>query len=323
MRILVTGGAGYVGSVTVERLVDAGHEVTVLDTLVTGHRDAVEPLATFVEGSLGDRAVVDRVLREGGIEAVLHCAARSLVGQSMTDPALYYQENVVGGVTLLDALLAAGVERIVFSSTAAVYGEPERVPIAEGDRARPVNPYGATKLAFEGAMRWYGIRAVRSMSLRYFNVAGASERHGEDHEPETHLIPNLLKAARGGTPATLYGADYPTPDGTPIRDYIHVIDLADAHLLALEWTGSVPAGSAEVLNLGSGGGFSVREVLEAAGEVLGHAIPTVLGPRRAGDPPALVATIDRAREVLGWTPRRSHLPQMIGSAWAWEQARRQ
>jgi UDP-glucose 4-epimerase len=321
MRILVTGGAGYVGSVTVERLIDAGHEVTVLDTLVTGHRDAVEPLATFVEGSLGDRALVEQVLRERGIEAVLHCAARSLVSQSMTDPALYYHENVVGGVSLLDALLAAGVDRIVFSSTAAVYGEPERVPIAESDPARPVNPYGATKLAFEGAMRFYGIHGLRSMSLRYFNVAGASERHGEDHDPETHLIPNLLKAARTGTPATLFGDDYPTPDGTAIRDYIHVVDLADAHLLALEWTGSAAPGTSEVVNLGSGRGFSVREVIDAAGAVVGDLIPHVVGPRRAGDPPALVAAIDRSRELLGWAPRRSHLPPMIGSAWSWERSR--
>jgi UDP-glucose 4-epimerase len=322
MRILVTGGAGYVGSVTVERLLDAGHEVTVLDTLVTGHREAVEPGAVFVEGSLGDRPVIERVLLDRGIEAVLHCAARSLVGQSMTDPALYYHENVVGGVVLLDALRAAGVDRIVFSSTAATYGEPERVPIAESDPTRPINTYGATKLAFEGALRFYGIHGLRSMALRYFNVAGASERHGEDHDPETHLIPNLLRAASTGRPATLYGADYPTPDGTPIRDYIHVVDLADAHLLALEWTGTAPAGSAEIINLGSGGGFSVHEVLEAAGQVLGDAIPTSLGPRRAGDPPALVATIERAREVLGWGPRRSRLPEMIGSAWAWERRAR-
>ena len=210
---------------------------------------------------------------------------------------------------------------IVFSSTAATYGEPERVPLRESDPARPVNTYGATKLAFEGAMRWYGIHGLRSMSLRYFNVAGASERHGEDHDPETHLIPNLLRAARTGQPATLFGDDYPTPDGTPIRDYIHVVDLADAHLRALEWTGTVAAGEAQVLNLGSGGGFSVREVLDAAGRVAGAPIPTVLGPRRAGDPPVLVAAIDRAREVLGWTPRRSDLPGMIGSAWAWERRR--
>jgi UDP-glucose 4-epimerase len=321
MRILVTGGAGYVGAVTVERLVEAGHEVTVLDTLVTGHRDSVEPLATFVEGSFGDRTMIEHTLGERGIEAVLHCGARSLVGQSMADPALYYHENVIGGINLLDALAASGVDRIVFSSTAATYGEPERVPLLESDPTRPVNTYGATKLAFEAAMRWYAVHGLRSMSLRYFNVAGATERHGEDHDPETHLIPNLLKAVRSGHPATLFGDDYPTPDGTPIRDYIHVLDLADAHLLALEWTGSAPTGTAEILNLGSGGGFSVREVVEAAGRVVGVPIPTVMGPRRAGDPPALVAAIDRAREVLGWTPRRSHLAEMIGSAWAWERRR--
>jgi len=321
MRVMVTGGAGYVGAVTVERLVDAGHEVTILDSLVTGHRAAAEPLATLVEGSLGDQALVERVLAERAVEAVLHCGARSLVGQSMSDPALYYHENVIGGIRLLDAMLATGVDRIVFSSTAATYGEPERVPLVEGDPTRPVNTYGATKLAFEGAMRWYGIRGLRSMSLRYFNVAGASDRHGEDHDPETHLIPNLLKAARSGVPATLFGDDYPTPDGTPIRDYIHVLDLADAHLLALEWTGSASSGAAEVLNLGSGGGFSVREVLAAADRVVGSPIPVTVGPRRAGDPPVLVAAIEKARDVLGWTPRRSHLPEMIGSAWAWERRR--
>jgi UDP-glucose 4-epimerase len=295
--------------------------VTILDSLVTGHAAAAEPLATLVEGSFGDQALVQRVLAERSIEAVLHCGARSLVGQSMSDPALYYHENVIGGIRLLDAMLATGVDRIVFSSTAATYGEPERVPLRESDPTRPVNTYGATKLAFEGAMRWYGIHGLRSMSLRYFNVAGASDRHGEDHDPETHLIPNLLKAARSGVPATLFGDDYPTPDGTPIRDYIHVLDLADAHLLALEWTGSAPSGTAELLNLGSGGGFSVREVLAAADRVVGSPIPVSIGPRRAGDPPVLVAAIDKARDVLGWTPRRSHLPEMIGSAWAWEQRR--
>ena len=317
MRVLVTGGAGYVGSVSVERLVAAGHEVTVLDTLVTGHRSGVVDGAALVEGSVGDRDVVARTLADRGIEAVLHCAARSLVGQSMVDPALYYHENVVGGIVLLDALRAAGIDRIVFSSTAAVYGEPERIPIAETDPVRPVNPYGASKLAFEGAMRWYGVYGLRSVALRYFNVAGASAVNGEDHDPETHLIPNLLRAAAGGTPVTLFGDDYPTPDRTAVRDYIHVQDLADAHLLALEWTGVAAAGASETCNLGSSTGFSVRQVLAGAESVVGRPIPHVFGPRRAGDPPVLVATTDRARDVLGWTPRRGSLDEMIGSAWSW------
>ncbi len=317
MRVLVTGGAGYVGSVSVERLVQAGHAVTVLDTLVTGHLQSVPQGATFVEGSLGDADLVARVLRDQGIEAVLHCAARSLVGESMRDPALYYHENVVGGITLLDQLRAAGVDRIVLSSTAAVYGTPASVPIREADATRPVNPYGASKLAFEGAMRWYGLYGLRSIATRYFNVAGASQRFGEEHDPETHLIPNLLRAVRTGQPVTLFGDDYPTPDGTPIRDYIHVLDLADAHLAALEWTGLQAPGSAEICNLGSGGGFSVREVLAATERVTGSSVPHVVGPRRAGDPPVLVAAIEHAREVLGWSPARGTLDEMIGSAWAW------
>ncbi len=319
MRVLVTGGAGYVGSVSVERLLAAGHEVTVLDTLVTGHRWGVADGATFVDGSNGDIDLLTRTLRDRGIEAVLHCAARSLVGQSMTDPALYYHENVVGGIALLDALRAAAIDRIVFSSTAAVYGEPDRVPILESDPARPVNPYGASKLAFEGAMRWYGVYGLRSVALRYFNVAGASIRFGERHDPETHLIPNLLRAAASGTPVTIYGDDYPTADGTPIRDYIHVLDLADAHLQALEWTASAGSGASEVCNLGSNTGFSVREVLASAESVVGRPIPHAFGPRRAGDPPVLIASTDRARAVLGWTPQRGSLEEMIGSAWSWTQ----
>ncbi|MBX3030005.1 MAG: UDP-glucose 4-epimerase GalE [Chloroflexi bacterium] len=321
MRVLVTGGAGYVGSVSVERLTAAGHRVTVLDTLVTGHRELVPDGVTFIDGSFGDGELVAHVLRDQGIEAVLHCAARSLVGESMRDPALYYRENVVGGITFLDQLRAAGVDRIVLSSTAAVYGTPGSVPIRETDPMHPVNPYGASKLAFEGAMRWYGVYGLRSIATRYFNVAGASDRSGEDHEPETHLIPNLLRAVRTGEPVTLFGDDYPTPDGTPIRDYIHVLDLADAHLAALEWTARQPPGTAEACNLGSGGGFSVREVLAATERVTGRPVPHVIGPRRAGDPPVLVAAIDRAHEVLGWTPARGTLDEMIGSAWAWEQAR--
>jgi UDP-glucose 4-epimerase len=321
MRVLVTGGAGYIGSVTAERLRDGGHDVVVLDTLVTGHAAGIPSGCTFVEGSVGDREAVAGLLRDTRIEAILHCAARSLVGQSMEDPALYYRENVVGGIALLDAARDAGVDRMVFSSTAAVYGAPERTPLHEDDPLRPINPYGATKLAFEGAMRWYAVHGLRSVALRYFNVAGASERFGEDHEPETHLIPNLLRAAETGDAVTLYGDDYPTPDGTPIRDYIHVLDLADAHIAALELTAAMQPGGS-VCNLGSGGGFSVKQVLAAAEAAIGEPIPHAYGPRRAGDPPVLVASNERAREVLGWTPSRSTLPEMIGSAWAWRRRTR-
>lgn len=314
MRVLVTGGVGYVGSISVEQLVLAGHEVTVLDSLATGHRDAIEPGAQLVVGSVRDRETLVGLLRHHHIEAVLHCAARSLVGESMRDPALYYAENVVGGLTLLDALRECGVDRIVFSSTAAVYGVPERVPILESDPTRPVNPYGASKLAFEGAMRWYAAYGLRSVSLRYFNVAGASERFCERHDPETHLIPTVLAAARGGPEVTVFGTDYDTPDGSAVRDYIHVLDLADAHMAALALTATMAPGQ-EVCNLGSGVGFSVRQVLDAATEVVGHPIPQRLGPRREGDPPTLVAGADRARELLGWAPERGTLAEMIGSSW--------
>jgi UDP-glucose 4-epimerase len=324
MRILVTGGAGYVGSVSVERLLAADHEVTVLDDLSTGHAELVVPEARFVRGTFTDRAAVAGLLRDGGIDAVLHCGAKSLVGESMRDPAAYYHANVVGGVALLDAMRDARVERIVFSSTAAIYGIPEATPIPEDAPLRPINPYGETKRAFEGAMAWYGSAyGVRSVSLRYFNVAGASEASGERHDPETHLIPNALAALEDGPPLTLFGADYPTPDGTPIRDYIHVLDLADAHLAALEATapGDPRTETALVCNLGSGGGFSVREVLAAAERVVGRPVPHTVGPRRAGDPPVLVAAIEHAAGVLGWRPGRSTLEAMIGSAWAWRLAR--
>jgi UDP-glucose 4-epimerase len=316
MHVLVTGGAGYVGSITVERLVAAGHRVTVLDSLVTGHQDSVAAGADLVVGSVADAPLVTGLLRDREIEAVLHCAARSLVGQSIADPALYYHENVVGGIALLDAMRGAGVDRLVFSSTAAVYGDPRSIPIVESDPTMPINPYGATKLALEGAMRWYATYGLRTVSLRYFNVCGASGRNGEAHEPETHLIPNLLAAARGGPVVTLFGTDYDTPDGTAIRDYIHALDLADAHLAALERTGSTEPGF-EALNLGSGSGFSVLDVLRAAETVIGRPIPHTLGGRRAGDPPTLVASNQRAGEVLGWSPTRNDLTAMIGSAWHW------
>jgi UDP-glucose 4-epimerase len=319
MRVLVTGGAGYIGSVTVERLVEAGHEVSVLDSLVTGHRESVLPGVPLVVASLLEQERVEQLLRERQVEAVVHCAARSLVSESLADPALYYRENVVGGIALLDALRAAGIDRIVFSSTAAVYGEPEKVPIRENAPTRPVSPYGASKLAFEGAMRWYAAYGLRSVTLRYFNVAGASARSGERHDPETHLVPNVLAAAAGGPALTIHGDDYPTADGTAIRDYIHVEDLADAHLAALELTARMTPG-AEVCNLGSSSGYSVNQVLEVARGVVGRPIPHQYGPRRAGDPPVLVASGDRAARLLDWHPRRGSLEEMVGSAWQLLQA---
>ena len=319
MRILVTGGAGYVGSVSVERLVAAGHDVSVLDDLSTGHRDSIPAGVGTIEGSFADPATIGDALERGRIEAVLHCAAKSLVGESMADPASYYRINVVGGLTMLDAMRRLGVGRIVFSSTAAVYGVPERSPIDEGAPLRPINPYGETKRGFEGAMAWYGSAyGLRSASLRYFNVAGASAVNGERHDPETHLIPNTLSAVAGGSPLTLFGDDYPTPDGTPVRDYIHVMDLADAHLAALEATapGDARTDAPLICNLGSGGGFSVKQVLRATEAVVGGPVPHSIGPRRVGDPPVLVAAISRASRILGWEPRRSTLEAMIGSAWA-------
>ncbi len=322
MRILVTGGAGYVGSVSVERLVAAGHEVTVLDDFSKGHRDSVAPGINVVEGSFGDPGTIGAVLERGNIEAVLHCAAKSLVGESIEDPASYYRVNVVGGIVMLDAMRRLNIERIVCSSTAAVYGVPETSPITEDAPLRPINPYGETKRTFEGAMAWYGrAYGLRSASLRYFNVAGACIENGERHDPESHLIPIALSAVAGGPPLTLYGDDYPTPDGTPIRDYIHVMDLADAHLAALEATAPADPRTDQPLicNLGSGGGFSVKQVLAAIEAVVGVPVPHAIGPRRAGDPPVLVAAIDRAREILDWSPTRSTLEAMIGSAWTWRQ----
>ena len=321
MRVLVTGGAGYVGSVSVERLIGAGHEVTVLDSLVTGHLEAVAPDAELVVGSVGDPSVVGPLLRRRGIEAVLHCAARSLVGESVREPELYERENVIGGRSFLGELAAAGIDRFVFSSTAAVYGMPDRMPITEATETRPINPYGATKLRFEGALQDAAATGMRAIALRYFNVAGASDACGEDHQPETHLIPNLLRAVETGERVTLFGDDYLTPDGTAVRDYVHVLDLADAHLAALELTASMTPGL-DVANLGSGSGFSVRQVVEATELVVGSPVPEVVGPRREGDPPILIASYDRAAALLGWGPARGTLREMVGSAWTWRQAQR-
>jgi UDP-glucose 4-epimerase len=319
LKLLVVGGAGFVGSTSVEHFVESGHEVVIYDNLSSGHRAAVPDGARLVIGDIDDRARLGEILSDG-VDAVLHCAARSLVGESMADPGLYYRVNVAGGVELLEAMKETGVTRLVYSSSAAVYGEPRRVPIAEADRTEPINPYGATKLAFEGAMRWFcAAHDFRAISLRYFNVAGATERNGEDHDPETHLMPLVLRVAAGeATHVQIHGQDYPTPDGTCIRDFLHVRDIAVAHLLALEATGEGDA-SLEVYNLGSAAGFSVREVVEAARRVTGRAIPARPVKRRIGDPPVLVASSRRARRELGWQPKHSSLEQMLADAWAWRE----
>jgi UDP-glucose-4-epimerase GalE len=320
MRVLVTGGAGYVGSVSVERLIEAGHEVVILDDLSTGHRESVPAIVSLEVGSYGDADLMARLLERAHIDAILHCAARSLVGESVREPSRYYRDNVAGGIVLLEAARQASVGRVVFSSTAAVYGVPDVTPIPEDAALRPINPYGETKRTFEGALRFYSeAYGLRSVSLRYFNVAGATEHNGELHAPETHLVPNVLRAAETGAPITLFGDDYPTPDGTCIRDYIHVADLADAHLAALEATepDDPRTDAALVCNLGIGAGFSVRQVVDAAAAVVGRPIPRTIGPRRTGDPPVLVAAPDRAHDVLGWTAARPTLEEMIGSAWAW------
>ena len=322
MRVLVTGGAGYVGSVTVEALVNAGHEVTVLDSMFRGHRGALVDGVSVLEADIADGPRVRTAVEAAGIEAVLHCAGLAQVGESVADPARYFRDNVGGGLAFLNALIAADVKRIVFSSSAAVYGNPVSTPIDEDHPKNPVNPYGETKRAFEATLHWYAqAYGMAAVSLRYFNACGASERLGEDHQPETHLIPNILRSALGGAQVKIFGTDYDTPDGTAIRDYIHVLDLADAHIAALELTGEAATASRHLAaNLGSGSGFSVFEVLRAAEEVVGRDIPHELGERRAGDPPVLVAGNQRAGEMLGWQPRRGTLNEMIGSAWRWHEA---
>ena len=321
MRVLVTGGAGYIGSVILEELLAHGDTVVAYDNLVKGHREAVVPGADLVEGDVLDIAGLTATLRERRIEAVIHMAADSLVGESVSDPAKYYRTNLVGGLALLDAMRAVDVRLLVFSSTAAVYGAPEKQPIDEEEPPAPTNPYGETKLAFERALAWHaGATALRATSLRYFNAAGASERNGEQHDPETHLIPLVLQAAAGIRPhATIFGTDYDTPDGTCIRDYVHVEDLARAHRLALQALAAGRAGG--TYNLGNGGGFSVREVIDVAGRVTGRTIPVQMGPRRAGDPARLVASCARAAAELGWRPARPGLSEIVESAWRWMEGR--
>lgn len=315
MHVLVTGGAGYIGSITAAELIRAGHQVTVYDNLRQGHRDAVPPEARFVKGDLSQPRKLRQLLKGNELDAVMHFAALSLVGQSMQSPERYFRNNVVGSLNLLEALLAAGVRRFVLSSTAAVYGNPERVPIHEGDRLSPVNPYGETKLAVEQMLGWFDrVHGLRYASLRYFNAAGASAERGEDHQPEAHLIPLVLQVALGQRDhIDIYGTDYPTPDGTCIRDYIHILDLASAHILALE---ALDQGS-RTYNLGNGQGFSVRQVLHVARDVTGHPIPAREAPRRPGDPPILVASAAAIQRELGWRPRIPELHEIIRSAWDW------
>jgi len=319
MRVLVTGGAGYIGSVLTEALLREGHEVTVLDDLSKGHREAVSPHATFVLGNLLSTEVVRRALRDSRIEAVVHMAAVSLVGQSVGDPAKYYRVNVGGGLSLLEAMACEGVHKLVFSSTAAVYGEPERLPIDEDCKTDPTSPYGETKLAFERALHWYDrAYGLRYTSLRYFNAAGASERNGEEHEPETHLIPLVLSTALGHLPEIMiFGNDYPTKDGTCVRDYIHVLDLAKAHVLSLEALAR-PGAHSRIYNLGCGGkGYSVKEVIDVAREVTGRPIPVRFGPRRPGDPAVLIASSERIERELRFRPEHQELGAIIESAWRW------
>jgi len=312
VKLLVTGGAGYVGSVCTALLVERGHEVVVLDNLSTGHRDAVAPGARFVEGDVATDAAP---LLADGVDGVLHFAAKSLVGESVEHPELYWFGNVVASLQLLEAVRAAGTPRLVFSSTAATYGEPERNPITEDAPTRPTNPYGASKLAIDHAITSYAnAHGLAAVSLRYFNVAGAHDTYGERHTVETHLIPLVLQVATGQREhITVYGDDWPTSDGTCLRDYIHVRDLAEAHLLALEH--AVPSHHA-IYNLGTGTGFSVLEVIEACRRVTGHTIPAQVAARRAGDPAVLVASSARASAELGWQPRRTELDTIVGDAWS-------
>ena len=321
MRILVTGGAGYIGSHMVKLLAERGHEVTVLDDLSTGHADAVRG-GTLVRGDIADVAATKKLLEQRRIEAVIHFAACSLVGESVVDPLKYYARNVAASVSLLKAMREASVAKIVFSSTAAVYGSPQRLPIGEDHAKEPTNPYGSTKLAIERMIAEcssaYGLNAV---SLRYFNAAGADAGAGlgERHEPETHLIPLVLRAAAHGAPVSVFGDDYPTRDGTCVRDYIHVADLCDAHLRALEWLGR--GGSHACFNLGNGNGATVLEVIEAARRVTGKEIKVHSAPRRPGDPAALVADATRAKELLGWQPARADIDSIVRDAWAFERRR--
>jgi UDP-glucose 4-epimerase len=317
MAILVTGGAGYIGSVTVELLRAREEDVIVLDDLARGHREAIDADIPFYQGKVGDRALLARITREHEIEACIHFAALAYVGESVKMPARYFENNVEQGIAFFGGLERAGVHRVVFSSTAATYGDANQMPIPERSPQWPTNPYGWSKLFIERLLDAYDAAyGMKFVALRYFNAAGATDRRGEHHDPETHLIPNVLAAAAGQeSEVSVFGNDYPTPDGTPIRDYVHVADLADAHIRAVEYLRV--GGSSDFLNLGTGHGYSVLEVIEAARKVSGRPIAARIEGRRAGDPPSLVADAARARDVLGWTPVRSDLSSILRSQWEW------
>ena len=319
MRLLVLGGAGYIGSHTAVELLDRGHEVVIADNLITGYKQAVPKEAVFYQGDIRDYNFLNNLFKTEKIDAVIHFAAFSLVGESVTNPLKYYENNLYGTKVLLQAMIDNNVDKIVFSSTAATYGEPENIPILESDRTCPTNPYGETKLAMEKMMKWSAnAYQLRYVSLRYFNACGAhkSGKLGEAHNPESHLIPLVLQVPNGKREnVSIYGTDYDTPDGTCIRDYIHVTDLAEAHILAVEYL--MKGGESNVFNLGNGVGYSVREVIETARKVTGHPIPAVEIPRRAGDPARLVASGEKAKTVLGWEPKITSLEDIIRSAWVW------
>jgi len=321
MAILVCGGAGYIGSHAVHALIEKGEQVVIVDNLQTGHRGALNPKAKFYEGDIRDASVLDKIFTENKVEAVIHFAANSLVGESMEKPLLYFNNNVYGMQVLLEAMVRHGVDKIVFSSTAAVYGEPKRVPIHEDDETCPTNTYGETKLTMEKMMKWVSrANGVRYVSLRYFNAAGAlpDGSIGEDHATETHLIPLILQVPTGRRDhITVFGDDYPTPDGTCLRDYIHVVDLADAHVLALEYLRK--GGASDIFNLGNGQSFSVKEMIAAAEKATGRSIKVEIGARRAGDPAQLIASSEKARSVLGWKPQFTDVEQVIGTAWRWHE----
>lgn len=319
MSVLVTGGAGFIGSVAVECLLAAGERVVVLDNLSKGYRPAVEPAAVFVEGAIQDTDTVRRVLREHDVDTVMHFAASIAVGESCADPASYFENNVVGALSVLRAMTDCGTKHFILSSTAAVYGDPEAVPITEAMPAHPKNPYGLSKRAIEQVLEWYeSAYGMRSVCLRYFNACGATERHGEDHKPETHLIPLIIYAALGERECIrVFGRDYDTPDGTCIRDYIHIADLADAHLLAMRHLRS--GGASEIVNLGNSVGHSVLEIIRSVERVTGKTVPVQYGERRPGDADRLIASSERARQVLGWIPRRGEIDTIVQDAWNWRQ----